>query len=86
MLKENLEKVEENIQAACDRAGRKRDEVTLIAVSKTKPVEMLQEAYDLGVRINGENKAQELASKYEVLQDPTDAGRCTLAYDRTFTA
>ena len=65
--KENLEKVEENIQAACDRAGRKRDEVTLIAVSKTKPVEMLQEAYDLGVRINGENKAQELASKYEVL-------------------
>ena len=39
MLKENLEKVEENIQAACDRAGRKRDEVTLIAVSKTKPVE-----------------------------------------------
>ena len=67
MLKENLEKVEENIQAACDRTGRKRDEVTLIAVSKTKPVEMLQEAYDLGVRVNGENKAQELASKYEVL-------------------
>ena len=57
MLKENLAKVEENIQAACDRAGRKREEVTLIAVSKTKPVEMLQEAYDLGVRINGENKA-----------------------------
>ena len=46
MLKENLEKVEENIQAACDRAGRKRDEVTLIAVSKTKPVEMLQEDTD----------------------------------------
>ena len=46
MLKENLAKVEENIQAACDRAGRKREEVTLIAVSKTKPVEMLQEAYD----------------------------------------
>ena len=67
MLKENLEKVEANIQAACDRAGRKRDEVTLIAVSKTKPVEMLKEAYDLGVRVNGENKAQELASKYEVL-------------------
>ena len=68
MLKENLEKVEENIQAACDRAGRKRDEVTLIAVSKTKPVEMLQEAYDLGVRINGENKAQELASKYDDIE------------------
>ena len=45
MLKENLEKVEENIQAACDRAGSKRDEVTLIAVSKTKPPHMLQEPW-----------------------------------------
>ena len=43
MLKENLTKVEENIQKACDKAGRKRSEVTLIAVSKTKPVGMLQE-------------------------------------------
>ena len=68
MLKENLAKVEENIQAACDRAGRKREEVTLIAVSKTKPVEMLQEAYDLGVRINGENKAQELAPNMKFCQ------------------
>ena len=67
MLKENLKTVEERIQSACKKAGRKREEITLIAVSKTKPVEMLQEAYDLGVRINGENKAQELASKYEVL-------------------
>ena len=61
MLKENLAKVEENIQAACDRAGRKREEVTLIAVSKTKPVEMLQEAYDLGVRVA---YAQSYASEY----------------------
>lgn len=43
MLKDNLKNVEERVQAACDRAGRKREEVTLIAVSKTKPVEMLQE-------------------------------------------
>lgn len=69
MLKENLEAVEANIQAACKRAGRDRSEVTLIAVSKTKPVETLQEAYDLGVRIFGENKAQELAGKHEVLPD-----------------
>lgn len=69
MLKENLEAVEANIQAACERAGRDRSEVTLIAVSKTKPVETLQEAYDLGVRIFGENKAQELAGKHEVLPD-----------------
>ena len=67
MLRENLESVEAKIQAACDRVGRKRDEVTLIAVSKTKPVSMLKEAYDLGVRIFGENKVQEIRDKYEVL-------------------
>ena len=60
MLKEQLEEVEQKIQAACDRAGRKREEVTLIAVSKTKPIAVLQEAYDAGVRIFGENKVQEL--------------------------
>lgn len=67
MLKDQLQEVEKRIQAACDRAGRKREEVTLIAVSKTKPVETLREAYDLGVRIFGENKVQELTAKYEAL-------------------
>lgn len=67
MLKENLESVEAKIQAACERAGRKREEVTLIAVSKTKPVSMLKEAYDLGVRVFGENKVQEIRDKYEAL-------------------
>ena len=67
MIKEQLAEVEARIQAACDRAGRKREEVTLIAVSKTKPVEVLQEAYDLGVRVFGENKVQELTAKYETL-------------------
>ncbi len=67
MLKDNLTKVEENIVNACERAGRKREEVTLIAVSKTKPVEVLQEAYDLGIRVFGENKVQELVDKYEAL-------------------
>ncbi len=69
MLKENLAQVEENIQRACDRAGRDRQEVTLIAVSKTKPVEMLQEIYDEGIRVFGENKVQELLDKYEVLPE-----------------
>lgn len=69
MLKEQLEEVEARIQAACDRAGRKREEVTLIAVSKTKPMSTLQEAYDLGVRMFGENKVQELTEKYEALPD-----------------
>lgn len=67
MLKENLQKVEENIEAACKRAGRDRSEVTLIAVSKTKPVDMLQEVYDTGIREFGENKVQEMMDKYEVL-------------------
>lgn len=67
MLQDNLIQVEHNIEEACRRAGRDRSEVTLIAVSKTKPVETLQEAYDLGVRVFGENKVQEMADKYEVL-------------------
>lgn len=67
MLKEQLASVEQNIQNACRRAGRKREEVTLIAVSKTKPSTVLQEAYDLGVRIFGENKVQELTDKFEQL-------------------
>lgn len=69
MLQENLQTVEANIQAACDRAGRARDEVTLIAVSKTKPVEMLQEIYDLQIRDFGENKVQEMCDKMEVLPE-----------------
>ena len=62
MLKENLANVEKNIEQACKNAGRSRDEVTLIAVSKTKPVEMLQEIYDENIRDFGENKVQELPS------------------------
>ena len=67
MLKDNFDKVNANIQAACDRAGRNREDVTLIAVSKTKPIQMLQEAYDFGVRVFGENKVQEIVDKYEAL-------------------
>ena len=69
MLKENLANVEKNIEQACKNAGRS-DEVTLIAVSKTKPVEMLQEIYDENIRDFGENKVQELCSKMEQL--PSD--------------
>lgn len=67
MLKENLQSVEENIKKACEKAGRKREDVTLIAVSKTKPVEMLQEIYDQNIRDFGENKVQEMCDKMEVL-------------------
>lgn len=67
MVKENLQHVEENIQAACKKAGRDRSEVTLIAVSKTKPVSMIEEAYEYGERNYGENKVQEIDAKYPVL-------------------
>lgn len=60
---ENLEKVERNIEEACNESGRKRDEVTLIAVSKTKPVEDIREAMKCGIKIFGENKVQELREK-----------------------
>ncbi len=64
-IAKNLDDVEARICAACERAGRDRSEVTLIAVSKTKPVEMIQEAVDHGIRIFGENKVQELVTKSE---------------------
>lgn len=69
MLAENLKTVEERICKACERANRNREEVTLIAVSKTKPVFMLEEVYREGIRCFGENKVQELTDKYEQLPD-----------------
>ncbi|MBQ1916955.1 MAG: YggS family pyridoxal phosphate-dependent enzyme [Lachnospiraceae bacterium] len=69
MVSDNLKAVEEKIQKACDRAGRDRSEVTLIAVSKTKPVDMLLEAYNDGIRTFGENKVQELTGKIEQMPD-----------------
>ena len=69
MLKENLDHVEEEIRKACERSGRSREEVTLIAVSKTKPVSMLEAAYGMGERVFGENKVQELVEKYDALPE-----------------
>lgn len=63
MIQDNIRQVEKEIADACERSGRKADEVTLIAVSKTKPLPMLQEAYDAGIRDFGENKVQELVDK-----------------------
>lgn len=63
MIKDNIECVEKEIDNACVRAGRGRSEVTLIAVSKTKPVSMLKDAYEAGARDFGENKVQELIDK-----------------------
>ena len=67
MLKDALIEVENNILDACERSGRNPEKVTLIAVSKTKPVEMLQEVYNEGIRDFGENYVQELADKIEIM-------------------
>lgn len=69
MLKDNLTQVKDKITASALKAGRNPEEITLIAVSKTKPVDMIQEIYDLGIREFGENKVQEITSKSEVLPD-----------------
>ena len=81
MITENLKQVHDNIDAACKAVGRDPKEVTLIAVSKTKPVPMLQEAYDAGERVFGENKVQEITDKYPQLPPGYP-----LAYDRTSSA
>ena len=67
----NYAEVKSRMEAACVRAGRDPKEVTLIAVSKTKPVSMLMEAYEAGARTFGENKVQEITEKFP--QMPEDA-------------
>lgn len=64
---ENYLAVEEKVKEACRRSGRSREEVTLIAVSKTKPMSMIEELLPLGVVDFGENKVQELTAKEEAL-------------------
>ena len=63
-IRENLEEVERRITAAAERSGRKRSDITLIAVTKTHPAEMMNEAIELGVTDIGENKPQEVRDKY----------------------
>ena len=64
-IKENIENVERKIQAACDRSGRKREDVLLLAVSKTIDVPRIKEAVECGLTSLGENKVQEIMDKYE---------------------
>ena len=69
MVAENYREVDRKVCEACARAGRDRSEVTLIAVSKTKPVEMIREAMEAGANVFGENKVQEITDKYPQLPD-----------------
>ena len=73
MLKQRLDAVEERILAACQRAGRKRSDITLVAVTKVFPASAIQEAYDLGLRDFGENYVQEFAGKAHEVAGLKDA-------------
>jgi len=70
MIKENIEKIQDKIRLACQRSGRSEQEVTLIAVSKTKPLSMIEEAYKAGMLEFGENKPQELRDKAKMMDTP----------------
>jgi hypothetical protein len=66
-LAQNLARIEARIAGACARAGRPREAVTLVAVSKLHPPEVIRLGYELGLRHFGENYAQELRDKHEAL-------------------
>lgn len=67
MIKENLKYIEDEIKKVCEKKNIDKNTCTLIAVSKTKPIEFIKEAYDYGIRDFGENKVQEILEKYEQL-------------------
>ena len=67
MVKENLQEVIHNMEIACKNSGRDMKDVTLIAVSKTKPNDLIMEVYESGIRDFGENKVQDLVKKSEEL-------------------
>ena len=73
MLADRLAKVEERICASAQRAGRKREEIWLVAVTKKFPASVIRDAYDLGLRLFGENYVQEFESKQPELADLADA-------------
>ena len=66
-IKENIKVVKENIKNACKKAGRNQEDVTLLAVSKTKPLEYIKSAIEVNQEEFGENKVQEIIEKYEQL-------------------
>jgi PLP dependent protein len=72
-IAENISQVRERIASAAQRASRSPDEITLMGVSKTFPVERIREAYAAGLRVFGENRVQEFAGKADALRDLPDA-------------
>ncbi|MEM8605606.1 MAG: YggS family pyridoxal phosphate-dependent enzyme [Myxococcota bacterium] len=71
-LSKNLHAVRDRIARACDHAGRDPGEIELVAVSKAHSLDSIRAAHDVGLRVFGENYAQELAQKADALQDLSD--------------
>ena len=71
-IAENLARVRERLDAAAHRAGRRSEDIALMAVSKTFPADSIREAYEVGLRLFGENRVQELAGKVDSLRDLQD--------------
>jgi pyridoxal phosphate enzyme (YggS family) len=65
---QNIAKIEERIQRACENAGRKRDEISLMAVSKFVPLDLIEEAFGAGIRLFGESRVKEAAAKLETFR------------------
>ena len=65
----NLDKIEERLFEVCRRTGRKRDEITLMGVSKFEPVEVIKEAFDAGIRCFGESRVKEASDKFGILKE-----------------
>ena len=63
-VKDNIQKIEERIEKACLRCGRKREEIVLMGVTKFQPLEAVEEAWDAGIRCFGESRVQEAVEKY----------------------
>lgn len=72
MIAENLQKISEKIEKKCSLCGRSRDEITLITVSKTQPLEAIKDVYSAGIRDFGENKALDLKEKAEAFSFPVN--------------
>src|SRR6266581_4026374 len=68
-IRENVERIRERVERAAGRAGRPAEEITLVAVSKTFPVDAIRDAFDAGLRHFGENRVQEWESKHPLLSN-----------------
>ena len=66
MIQENYRAIDARVAAACEKAGRRREDVTLVAVSKTKPEELIRELMEIGVRDFGEIKCRICAARWRI--------------------